>query len=436
MTSYESHDTIFAPATAPGRAGVAVVRISGPAAGVVVDRLAGRRPPARYMGLRTLRAPSDAAEVIDQAIVVWFEASASYTGEEMAELHVHGGRATLAGILAALEGIRGLRHARPGEFTRRAMLNGRLDLAQAEGLVDLIDADTELQRKQALALTDGRFSAVIREWRGRLISCLALLEASMEFGEEDDVPAEVLAATHGDARGLAAEIGAVVAGSGSARRIREGFRVALVGPPNVGKSSLLNVLAEEDFAIVSPVAGTTRDVLKVDLDIGGLPVTLLDMAGLRMTDDVVERIGVERARANAESADLRVFMASSDTEATMSLVRRQEDDISVWSKCDQGGGAADVMISSRTGAGIGDLVGMIEARLARRVSGSVLGANARQVQGLRRAVEELELAADADREEICAERVRYAIRALEGVIDSVQTDDILDDVFSRFCIGK
>lgn len=435
MLVLDNDDTIFAPATAAGRAGVAVVRVSGPGASGCIEALAGPCPPPRYMSLRRLGFTPGDDETIDQALVVFFEAGSSYSGEAMAEFHVHGGRATLARMLDALAHIPGLRMARPGEFTRRAMWNGKLDLAQAEGLADLIDADTESQRKQALALTDGRFSRRISEWREELIVGLALLEAAIEFGEEDDVPEEVLEPVWRRVSKVGRELDQVLDAAVFSKRVREGFEVALVGPPNVGKSSLLNVLSETESAIVSPIPGTTRDVLRVSMDIKGLHVTFLDMAGLRATSDEVEKIGIERALASAKAADIRVFMSSADVDSLNVPVVAGRDDIHVWSKCDRGSGPGDINLSALSGAGVAQLVDLISARLSVRASGCGLAAHERQLEGLRRASDELK-AAGAAQEEVCAAHMKYAINGLAGVIDPVDAVEVLDEVFARFCIGK
>ncbi|QIE56290.1 tRNA uridine-5-carboxymethylaminomethyl(34) synthesis GTPase MnmE [Pikeienuella piscinae] len=436
MPVSDNHDTIFAPATAAGRAGVAVIRVSGPDARHCIECLAGSCPAPRYMSLRRLKFASDSDETIDQALVVFFEARSSYTGESMAEFHVHGGRATLARVLEALSGIPGLRMAAPGEFTRRALINGKLDLTQAEGLADLIDAETESQRRQALALTEGRFSSQIASWRGRLIDGLALIEAAIEFGDEVDISDEDLAAVRSNISEIGRELKLILEASAFSKKVREGFEVALVGPPNVGKSSLINMLAEKESAIVSPIAGTTRDVLRIPVDINGLYVTFLDMAGLRDTSDEIEKIGVERALLSAEAADIRILMSSADTRAEADLVKCRDNDIRVWAKCDNGVGPGDINLSTVTGDGVAQLLDMIFTTLSRRAAGSGYAAHKRQLDGLRNAVDELEAALNTNDEEVCAAHAKYAIRALEGIVDPVGAEDVLDEVFARFCIGK
>ena len=303
--------TIFAQASAAGKAGVAVVRISGPQAFSAASQLCGALPAPRQAGLRRLR--SAAGEVLDEALVLCFSEKASFTGEETVELQTHGSVAVVNALLAELGRIDGLRLAEPGEFTRRALANGRLDLAQVEGLADLIASETEAQRQQALRLFSGGLGDLAAHWRERLIRASALLTVTIDFADEEvpvDVSPEVLE--------LIAEVQtamqAQVDGFGAAERIRTGYEVAIVGPPNVGKSTLLNALAGRDAAITSEVAGTTRDVIEVRMELAGLPVTLLDTAGLRETDDTVEKIGVARALERAKAADLRVFLIESDSK--------------------------------------------------------------------------------------------------------------------------
>ena len=298
-------DTIFAEASARGKAGVAVVRISGPLAFSAVESLCGVVPAPRRASLRVLR--DELGQIIDEALVLTFAEGASFTGEQSAEFQVHGSIAVVSALLAALSRIKGLRMAEAGEFTRRALENERLDLAQVEGLADLVEAETESQRKQAFRLFSGALGDKTERWRGDLIRAAALIEATIDFADEEvptDVSPEVIELIDRVAASLATEL----SGAQMAERIRDGFEVAIVGPPNIGKSTLLNALAGRDAAITSDVAGTTRDVIEVRMDLAGLPVTLLDTAGLRETQDVVESIGIERARARAAAADLRVFL--------------------------------------------------------------------------------------------------------------------------------
>ncbi|HQR91337.1 MAG TPA: tRNA uridine-5-carboxymethylaminomethyl(34) synthesis GTPase MnmE, partial [Caulobacter sp.] len=295
--------TIFALATAAGRAALAVVRVSGPATRNVVAALAGKVPPPRQAALRRLKHDGVA---LDEALVLFFQGPGSYTGEDAAEFHVHGGRAVVEALLDALAAL-GLRLAEPGEFTRRAFENGKLDLAQAEGVADLIDAETEGQRKQALGQIGGALSQRYDRWRDLLVHALAMLEAAVDFPDED-LPEEVAARARPGLETLAAEIDAALSDVSRGRRIRDGYRIALVGAPNAGKSTVLNGLAERDAAIVTEIAGTTRDIIEVPLVLGGYRVLLADTAGLRETTDVVEAEGVRRARAWAHDADLRIWV--------------------------------------------------------------------------------------------------------------------------------
>lgn len=437
MIDKQQSDTIFAIATAPGRAGVAVVRISGPRSFEVVEEMTGKAAPeARRMSLRALYAGD---RLLDEALVAVFEEGASFTGEAMAELHVHGGRATAAGVVTALGDLRGCRAAGPGEFTRRALENGRLDLAQVEGLADLIDAETEAQRRQAMALMQGELSDQATRWRGSLIEALALLEASIDFADEDDAPVDVSGDVSSIISGVHSELATVLAGSGSAERIREGFVVALVGPPNAGKSSLLNALIGREAAIASPVAGTTRDIIEAVCDFDGVPVILTDMAGLRQSDDEVEKIGVDRALRKAGEADLRVFLTSPDVSGDVGVSFR-EGDIRIGAKCDLWTGQADgfdgIPVSVVTGQGLTELRKGIVDGLSERVGRASLVGRERQKAAVHAALEALDHARRESREEICSAHLRTAISRLSGLLGEVGVEDVLDDIFSRFCMGK
>ena len=315
-------DTIFALSSGRGVAAVAVIRISGPRAGEALTALTGKAPIPRKAMLVTVR---DGKDEIDQAVALWFPAPHSETGENVAELQTHGGRAVIEGALAALARIDGLRPAEPGEFTRRGFENGKLDLAQVEGLADLVMADTPAQRRQALRQLKGLIGERAEAWRRRLTEALAQVEAGIDFSDEGDVPDNMTAAALKIARELAREIEAVLADSGRGERLREGLVVAIAGPPNAGKSTLLNRLAQREAAIVSPYAGTTRDVIEVHLDLGGYPVTLLDTAGIRPTDDPVEAEGVQRARARAAEADLVLWLSEDGRDAPVAAAAQ-----SVW----------------------------------------------------------------------------------------------------------
>ncbi len=339
----ETPDTIFAPATGYGRTAVAIVRISGPGAHDAVTALAGAPlPPWRALTLRVLRDGS--GEALDQAMIVVFPEGASYTGEAMAEIHCHGGPAVISDVLDALGSLPRFRLAEAGEFTRRALLAGRMDLSEVEGLADLVAAETSGQRRQALRVQSGAVSRRVAEWRRLLLRVRALLEVVIDFADDevpDDVAPEVRGLLDRAVSGMEAEL----AGAVPAERMRSGFDVAIIGPPNVGKSSLLNALAGRDAAIVSEIAGTTRDVLEVRFDLGGLPVTFLDTAGIREARDPVEAIGVDRARKRAEAADLRLLLRSPDVRDGEGDVLTREGDIRVWAKSDLGAGEGDVAVS-------------------------------------------------------------------------------------------
>lgn len=425
-------DTIFALATAPGRAGVAVIRVSGPSAFRVVEGLTNRAvPDARMMALRQLMFDG---EVLDEALVVVFDEGRSFTGEAVAELHLHGGRATAAGVLSALSSIGFCRSAEPGEFTRRALENGRLDLAQVEGLADLIDAETEAQRTQAMALMKGELSDLGRKWRDQLVGALALIEASIDFADEDDAPVDVRDDVTAVLSAVHRELSKALAGAGAAERVREGFVVALVGAPNAGKSSLMNALIGREAAIASPIAGTTRDIIEVVCDFEGVPVILTDMAGLRSTTDEVEGIGVDRARQRAADADLRVFLSAPDVADETSMVRLPGD-LEIVTKADLGGKGL-ISVSAVTGAGLDELRESISERLKSRVAGSSLLGRERQKMAVRNALDALDQAQREEREEIQSALIRTAIRELSGLLGEVGVEDILDDIFSRFCMGK
>src|SRR3712207_574234 len=307
-----SDDTIFATASGYGRAAVSLIRISGPGSRRVLETLAGGLPESRRAVVRTLREPGS-GDSLDQALVLWMPGPGSFTGEDQAELHIHGGLATRAAVLRALSSVENCRPAEAGEFTRRAFLNGRMDLSQVEGLADIIDAETEAQRRQAMLQLGGRLGNAAEGWREAILQVLALLEASLDFSDEGDVPEDLEAEILGMIGRVREEIGRALANR-SGERLREGLTVVLAGPPNAGKSTLLNALAQRDVAIVSPIAGTTRDVIEVHCDLGGLPVVVVDTAGLRESADLIEQEGVSRARARAQDADLVLWLVPSDGE--------------------------------------------------------------------------------------------------------------------------
>lgn len=428
-------DTIFALATARGKSGVAVIRVSGPRAFCAVQSLAGTLPEPRKAGLRILRDLHGAR--LDEALVITFPGKNSFTGEDVAELQLHGSTATISAMLRTLGEITGLRMAEPGEFTRRALENDRLDLAQVEGLADLIDAETEAQRRQALRVLSGALGKRAEDWRGSLIRAAALLEATIDFADEDvpvDVSPEVLELLGRVTFQLRAEI----EGTRVAERIREGFEVAIVGPPNIGKSTLLNALAGRDAAITSEFAGTTRDVIEVHMDLGGLPVTVLDTAGLRDSTDVVESIGIKRAKERASQADLRVFLL--DKENNLPDFHPLADDIIV-------GGKADLLefvgfsVSGKTGQGVSQLIDKITEKLNNKAAKAGIATRERHRTAMLRALDALEIGKTEvlngqDRSELAAEEIRSAIRALDSLVGRVDIEHILDEIFSSFCLGK
>lgn len=438
-------DTVFALATAPGRSAIAVVRVTGPDAEKVVKAVAGKRPAPRKASLRTLR--DVAGGVIDQGLVLWFKAPHSYTGEDSAEFHLHGGVAVIDSLTETLVAL-GLRPAEPGEFTRRAFERGKLDLAQAEGVADLIDAQTKAQAKQALAQIDGALSYRHEAWRGRLVEALALLEANVDFPDED-LPEDLAAKAAPPLKALIVDLETALAEGDRGERVREGYRIALIGAPNAGKSSLLNALAGRDAAIVTEIPGTTRDVVEVPMDIAGYRALLADTAGIRATGDRVEIEGVRRARAWAEGADLRLWVidgsaSGDDWRQAMDLTR--STDIPVLAKADlplgDDGRAAKgaLPVSTLTGEGLPELREAIEGKIVSALSGAEFPAFTRERHArlLHDALAHLRRALEAVRKspELAAEDVRLAARALGRVTGRIDAEDVLDQVFLKFCIGK
>ena len=454
MTS--DRDTIFALSSGRPPAAIAVIRISGPRARVALERLVGRVPQPRHASLARVRDPKTGA-IIDEALALWFPAPNSETGEDMAELQVHGGRAVIAAVLAALAKVAGLRHAEAGEFTRRAFENGRRDLTAVEGLADLVAAETEAQRRQAYQHLKGLLGERAETWRQRLIEALALVEAGIDFSDEDDVPKDMMARALELIRPLAEEISK--AGAGQGERLREGLRVAIAGPPNAGKSTLFNRLARREAAIVSPFPGTTRDVLELHLDLGGYPVTVLDTAGIRETNDPVEREGVRRASEQAAGANLMLWVVDANASECQMLelpAIKVESESITWlvankidlaaeeerRKIESRFNAKEVVnfVSSKTGAGVDELVNAV-ARFAERffTPEPALVTRERQRAHLKETVLALhgaQRAALDGREEILAEQLRLATRALGKLLGRVDVEDVLDVIFRDFCIGK
>ncbi|WP_226551667.1 tRNA uridine-5-carboxymethylaminomethyl(34) synthesis GTPase MnmE [Celeribacter naphthalenivorans] len=427
-------DTIYALASVRGKAGVAVVRISGPLAFWAVEKLAGDVPAPRRTALRVLKNADGV--MLDEALVICFEKGASFTGEESAELQLHGSVAIINAVLQALADLDGLRLAEAGEFTRRALENEQLDLAQVEGLADLIEAETEAQRRQALKVFSGALGDKAERWRAALLRAAALIEATIDFADEEvptDVSPEVLELIALTMMELEEEI----KGAKMAERIRDGFEVAIVGPPNAGKSTLLNALAGREAAITSEFAGTTRDIIEVRMDLQGLPVTLLDTAGLRETSDVVEAIGIDRARSRAAQADLRVILLpNADAEPEMSP---QDGDLVLIGKDDSG--AYPQSVSGKTGQGVDHMVAHIATTLSDRASDASSAIRERHRVAIQDALVSMESARNevllgGERAELAAEELRRAVYALNCLVGRIDVENILGEIFSSFCIGK
>ena len=429
-------DTIFALATAQGKAGVSVIRISGVRARDAGEAFCENLPVSHKAALRNLTDLQ--GTLIDQALVLTFEDRKSFTGEPVVEFHLHGSTAIVARMMEFLGGVVGLRLAEPGEFTRRALENGKLDLAQVEGLADLIDAETEAQRKQAVRVLAGDLGRTAEIWRSDLIRAASLLEATIDFADEDvpiDVTPEVLVLLERSERAITKE----AEGVKTAERIRAGFEVAIIGAPNVGKSTLLNSIAGRDAAITSEYAGTTRDVIEVKLDLNGLPVTILDTAGLRETEDFVEKIGIDRALDRAEKADLRVFLKSTVEEQLP--IEQRSGDIEMLGKADLFVDRTLRSVSGKTGEGVDHLVTAISKTLLDRSASAGIATRERHRQALLSSQKYLSAAKEGldlgpDHYDLVAEDMRFAIRALNSLIGHVDVENLLDEIFSSFCLGK
>ncbi|MDE2227601.1 MAG: tRNA uridine-5-carboxymethylaminomethyl(34) synthesis GTPase MnmE [Alphaproteobacteria bacterium] len=442
-------DTIYAFATAPGRAGVAMLRLSGPHAGAALRALAGRLPAPRRVLVTPFKDPRS-GEIIDKGIALYFPAPKSLTGEDVAELHVHGGRAVAAALIDALAAMPGLRLAEPGEFSRRAFLNGKLDLTEAEGIADLVAAETAAQRRQALRQMAGEAGRLYEAWRTRLLKAQARVEAEIDFPDEG-LPPALAAAVAAELAEIHGEIAAFLADGRRGERLREGLAITILGPPNAGKSSLLNALARRDVAITAATAGTTRDVIEVALDLGGYPVTLADTAGLRAAGDAIEEEGVRRAQARAQSADLKLVVVDATKPAEKASVAAMidRDTVVVANKMDLAprdaarwadalGASAAVKISVATGAGLAALEAQLGAEVARRFGGesAPLIARARHRQALEATRAALARYPQAGAPELAAEELRQAVRSLGRITGRVGVEDLLDVVFREFCIGK
>lgn len=435
--------TIYALSSGHGKAGVAIIRISGPAAGNVLRLLCGSIPAARVATLRSLRDP-ESREVLDRSLVIWFPAPGSFTGEDLAELHIHGGRAVIDAVFRALGAIDGMRPAEPGAFARRAFENGKLDLTEAEGLADLIDAETEAQRRQALRQSGGALRALYDGWRERLIVALASIEAELDFSDEGDVPDAVAHAARSVVTAFWYEISAHLADSRGGEILRDGLRVVIAGPPNAGKSSLMNALARRDVAIVSAEAGTTRDIIEVRLDLGGFPVMLMDTAGIREAGGDVEREGVRRALERAAEADLVLWLRdATGPDSTPPEIAGEARLIEAVNKIDLAPVAywGDVLtLSVKTGEGLERLIARLTEEVARaaNIGESPAITRARHRHELERCAAALGrfLGNDFAALEMRAEDLRDAATALGRLTGRVDVEDILDRIFAEFCIGK
>ena len=427
-------DTIVALATPPGKSGVAVLRLSGPQSVAALSHLNSDIPAARSASVRVLRTPGGA--ILDEVLVLVFEAGHSFTGEETVEIHCHGSIAVVNAILSELTEMSFVRLAVPGEFTRRALENDRMTLAEVEGLGDLIEAETDLQRQQALRVFHGDFSELIEGWRQDLIRAAALIEATIDFADED-VPVDVMPEVTALVDKVSASLANEISGVKTAERVREGFEVAIVGAPNVGKSTLLNALAGREAAITSELAGTTRDVIEVRMDLEGLPITFLDTAGIRTSEHVVESIGIDRARRRAKVADIRVFLT---VDGILPDVPVEPDDIVLRAKGDLVDERENV-VSGKTGLGVTQLMKRIISILQGRTSKIGFATRLRHQQSMSRARASLSLAtefllAGEESADLAAEELRSAIRALDSLIGRIDVENVLDEIFASFCIGK
>jgi tRNA modification GTPase len=442
------NDTIFALSSGRPPAAIAVVRISGPRAGAALKALVGRIPVPRQAALARVRDPVS-GELIDEALALWFPGPGSETGEDMAELQLHGGRAVIAAAFAALQHIEGLRPAEAGEFTRRAFANGKLDLTAVEGLADLIGAETEAQRRQAFVQMRGLLGVRAEGWRQSLIEAQALVEAGIDFSDEADVPVDLVTSALNAAQQLRSKIVEALDGASRGERIRDGLTVAIAGPPNAGKSTLFNRLARREAAIVSPLPGTTRDVIEVHLDLDGYPVTLLDTAGIRDSSDPVEQEGVGRARERAAAADLVLWVTDAAESApaplelgTHWIVANKIDKVNSETGItrQKNESVHCFAVSAQTGENLNSLLDALARFASNSLSGEPALVTRERHRGLLTetigALDRALAEGPTGREDIVAEELRLASRALGRLIGRVDVDDILDVIFRDFCIGK
>jgi tRNA modification GTPase len=436
-----SQDTIFALSSGRGRAGVAVIRVSGPAAAATVQALTGAETPQPRLASLRKFSGSDGT-LIDEGLVLWFPEPGSFTGEDVAEFHVHGGRAVVDALLSTLDALPGLRPAEAGEFTRRAVENGRFDLTQAEALADLINAETEAQRRQAVVQYGGALAALYEDWRTRLIRAAAWAEAAIDFSEEE-IPPDAMTSAKAQVAEILGEIQTHLNDDRRGEILRDGFYLTVIGPPNSGKSSLINALAQRDVAIVSDVPGTTRDVVEVHLDLGGYPVIVADTAGLRASGDAIESEGVRRALARAETADAVLLLLDASAQGPLAGLPEgasRSATLTVWSKIDLPHPARDgLAVSVKTGQGLDTLLAAL-AQLVQASTGSGDASPPLTRQRHRRALTEaadcLDRSLAAGAPELIAEELRLALRSLGRMTGRVDIEDLLDVVFHDFCIGK
>jgi len=443
------NDTIFALASGSGAAGLAVIRISGPESGGILQSLSGAALPSPRHAVRAALRDSDSGEALDDGLVLWFPGPASFTGEDVAELHIHGGRATIEAVSTVLSGFKNCRLAEPGEFSRRAFDNEKLDLAEIEGLADLIAAETEAQRKQALKQLSGGISKIYENWRAALLRLLAHTEAAIDFPEED-LPDNLLPDTNHNILCISKSISHHIEDGQRGERLRDGFQITIAGPPNAGKSSLLNELAQRDVAIVSKEAGTTRDVIEVRLDLGGYPVTIADTAGMRSTTESIEAEGVRRAKNRAETSDITIFVVDpSNKEANSEILAMvRPGDIVAFNKSDLLKtvaptpvipGVETISVSVKTGDQLDTLIHSVTEKVGLALSdnaGPPPLTRLRHREALQDCQLALARALNAPEVELMAEDLRLAARALGRITGRVDVEDILDVIFGEFCIGK
>jgi tRNA modification GTPase len=431
------NDIIFALASAKGRAGVSVIRVSGKNSIFSIEKLLKNTLPVDNKCLRKIYDADD--NIIDEVLILTFKEKASFTGDETVEIHCHGSTAVVTYILQTLSNIKNFRIADPGEFTRRALENGNLDLTQVEGLADLIESETEAQRRLAIRSMDGALSSKVQEWRKDLIRAVSLIEATIDFADED-IPTDVTPEVLGLINKTQTDIKSEIKGSFAAERIREGFEIAIVGPPNIGKSTLLNALAGRDAAITSDMAGTTRDVIEVKMDISGFAVTLLDTAGIRETTDKIEQIGVDRAKLRAKNADLRLFITHSGEPNDLKL-NPEENDIVVIGKSDLLNKSDILAISGKSGEGLDSLLKEISDKLSRLSIGAQTATRERHRISMIKAQRFLDagkllIEDNLELSELASSELHQGIQTLSSLIGSVGVEDLLDEIFSSFCLGK